>query len=89
MQHLNIKNEETYRLAQELSRLTGEKVSQAVTQAIRERIEKLNTTKQNKKHRLEDILAIAEKCAALPELDPRQPNEILYDEDGLPKDSVS
>ena len=41
MRQLNIKNEETYRLAQELSRLTGENVTQAVTRAVEERLERL------------------------------------------------
>jgi len=90
MSQLNINNEETYRLAQELSHLTGEKVTQAVTQAIRERLDRLNVSRQkSREHRLEDIMAIADKCASLPELDPRHPDEILYDEHGLPKDSNS
>ncbi len=89
MAQLNIKNKETCRLAKELSRLTGEKVTQAVTQAIRERLDKLNMSKQkSRQHRLKEILSIADKCAALPEIDPRRPDEILYDEHGLPKDSI-
>jgi antitoxin VapB len=33
----------------------------------------------------EELLAIGRRCAALPELDPRAPDEILgYDENGLP-----
>ena len=35
---LNIKNEETYRLAQELAQLTGESMTAAVTEAVRERL---------------------------------------------------
>ena len=37
---LNIKNEETYRLAHELAELTGESVTTAVTEAVRERLER-------------------------------------------------
>ncbi len=88
MSQINIKNKETYRLAQELSRLTGENMTQAVNQAIRERLDRLNMSRQkSRRHRLEEILAIADQCAALPELDPRHPDEILYNEQGLPKDS--
>ncbi|HEX9867242.1 MAG TPA: type II toxin-antitoxin system VapB family antitoxin, partial [Candidatus Tectomicrobia bacterium] len=35
---LNIKNPETHRLATELARLTGETLTQAVTEAVRERL---------------------------------------------------
>ena len=36
---LNIKREETYRLAQELAKLTGESVTDAVTKAVQERLD--------------------------------------------------
>src|SRR6202166_3138504 len=36
---LNIKDEETHRLAQQLARLTGENMTKAVSQAVRERLE--------------------------------------------------
>jgi antitoxin VapB len=33
----------------------------------------------------EELLAIGRRCAALPDLDPRSPDELLgYDENGLP-----
>jgi antitoxin VapB len=38
---LNIKNEETHRLAQELARLTGESMTAAVTEAVRERLDRV------------------------------------------------
>jgi antitoxin VapB len=38
---LNIKHEETHRLAVQLTALTGETITAAVTVAIRERIERL------------------------------------------------
>ena len=37
---LNIKNEETCRLAGELSRLTGETMTGAITEALKERLER-------------------------------------------------
>jgi antitoxin VapB len=37
---LNIKNEETHRLARELARLTGESVTVAVTVSLKERLER-------------------------------------------------
>ena len=38
---LHIKSEETHRLARELARLTGESMTAAVTEAVRERIDRL------------------------------------------------
>ena len=86
MRQLNIKNEETYRLAQKLSRLTGENVTQAVTRAVEERLEKLRVkAKDGRKGIAKKLLAIGKKCAALPTLDDRAPDDILYDKNGLPK----
>ena len=83
---LNIKNDETCRLAAELARLTGETMTGAITVALRERLER------EKRLRDADIRArklrvIAERCANL--LDPGPPavehGNMLYDERGLPK----
>jgi antitoxin VapB len=40
---LNIKNEETHRLVQELASLTGESMTAAVTEAVRERLERVKS----------------------------------------------
>ena len=50
---LNIKNEETCRLARELARLTGETMTGAVTVALRDRLER------EKRLRNADALAVA------------------------------
>lgn len=81
---LNIKNPETRRLATELSRLTGESVTEAVTVALRERLERARQTR-SRNGLAKRLLAIAEEASRLPVLDPRDPDEMLYDEDGLPK----
>ena len=39
---LNIKNDTAHRYAQELANLTGESMTQAVTEALRERLERLD-----------------------------------------------
>ena len=81
---LNIRNLETERLASEVARRTGETKTEAVTQALRERLARLR--RQRPKRRLADELeAIAEHCAGLPVLDARTPDEILeYHDRGLP-----
>lgn len=86
MQQLNIKNEETYKLAQELSHLTGENLTQAITRAVEERLERLRSkARSDRKNLAEELLAIGEECAALPVLDARDPDDILYDNNGLPQ----
>jgi antitoxin VapB len=82
---LNIRNPETERLAAELARRTGETKTEAVTKALRERLQRLR--RDRGKRRLADELnEIALHCASLPERDARTPDEILgYDERGLPR----
>lgn len=79
---LNIRNPETEKLAEALVRLTGETKTEAVTQALRERLARLSL--ERPRRRLADELdEIALHCSRLPVLDPRTPDEILgHDEHG-------
>ncbi|HJU18285.1 MAG TPA: type II toxin-antitoxin system VapB family antitoxin [Stellaceae bacterium] len=82
---LNIKNEETHRLVQELARLTGESMTTAVTEAVRERLARL---RREADHSLADrLLAIGKDCAAHLKEPFRSADhgELLYDERGLPR----
>ena len=83
---LNIKNEETCRLAGELARLTGETKTGAITLALRERMER-ETKRRSVDARLRRMRAVADRCAALvgPGLSSAAHGELLYDEPGLPK----
>jgi len=81
---LNIKSEETHRRAKELARLAGETMTQAVDRAIAERLERIRK-RRNKAALVERLLEIGRECAALPVLDSRRPEEMLYDKQGLPK----
>lgn len=81
---LNIKNPEARRLAMELSQLTGESVTKAVTVALRERLEK-EQGRSKRKGVAARLMAIAEEFSKLPVIDDREPDDTLYDEDGLPK----
>ena len=79
---LNIKNEEAHRLAAQLAALTGETMTKAVTEAIRERIERVQR-QRNVPEILERAREIIRKSGgAQPYTDHA---ELLYDEDGLPK----
>ena len=82
---LNIKNEETCRLAGELARLTGETMTGAITVALRERLQRENR-KRNVEVRVQELRAIAERCAKLlgPGPSAVEHGDLLYDERGLP-----
>jgi antitoxin VapB len=81
---LNIKNPETRQLALELSRITGESVTEAITAALRERLERMKRVR-SKEGVAEKLLEMGRRWRTEPELDPRDPDEILYDEFGLLK----
>jgi antitoxin VapB len=81
---LSIKNPETERLARELARVTGEGLTEAVTEALRDRLVR-ETGRGRDPTLLEDIRRIQEEVARLPVQDDRTPDEIIgYDEYGLP-----
>ena len=82
---LNIRNPETERLAAELARQTGETKTEAVTKALRDRLDRVRRERSGR--RLADELEdIARHCANLPVLDPREADEILgYGDDGIPR----
>jgi antitoxin VapB len=80
---LNIKNPEAHRLAQELASLTGESMSTAVTEALRERLNRVQ-----RKGLAERLMAIGREMAPLLNGPGKKMLEAedLYDEKtGLPK----
>ncbi len=81
---LNIKDEETDRLARELANLTGETMTAAVRTAVEERLAKVGAHRSGRSLAGE-IEEIALRVSVLPVRDPRSPEEILgYDDAGLP-----
>ncbi len=83
---LNIKNEETCRLAGELASLTGETMTGAITIALRERLER-EKHERSFEARLKKIRSITERTARMVREGPPvvEHGELLYDERGLPK----
>ncbi len=83
---LNIKNDETCRLARELAQLTGESMTGAITVALRERLER-ETRQRDAAALKRDIRAIAERCARNLKPGPSavEHGDYLYDKRGLPK----
>jgi len=80
---LNVKDPEAHRLAQAIAKATGETLTRAVTEALRERYERLRIRRG--KASVEELLAIAKRASVRvkgPYLDHA---EFLYDQHGLPK----
>jgi antitoxin VapB len=82
---LNIRNHEAEKLAATLAELTGESKTQAVTEALKERLDRVKRRRRDVQRLVDRLNEIAEHCASLPVLDDRSPEEMLYDEDGLPR----
>lgn len=82
---LNIKSEETHRLARELAKLTGENLTVAVTVAVRERLDRVR--RQRDVSLVDQLLAIGRDCAAHLQEPYRSIDHgtLLYDERGLPR----
>lgn len=81
---LNIKNDEADRLARELAELTGETLTDAVIESLRERLER-ESGRVHPYWLREDVSRIQQRIANLPRLDERSDEDIVgYDESELP-----
>lgn len=82
---MNIKNKEAYRLTKQLSKLTGESLTTAVTEAVRERLGRVR--RERDVDLAERLLVIGRNCAAHLKEPYRSIDHgaMLYDKRGLPK----
>lgn len=80
---LNVKDPEAHRLAQAIAQATGETMTRVVTESLRERYARLQS--QRGKASVEELLSIADRCAANIKGTYLDHAEFLYDERGLPK----
>ncbi len=81
---LNIKNSEADRLARELADVTGLTITEAVMEAIEEKLQR-EKARRSSDRLLRDIGRIRERFTALPILDARDSDDVIgYDEFGLP-----
>ena len=80
---LSIKTDEADRLARELAEATHETLTQAVTTALRERLERVRSEQRSEyEQRWQRLI---DEYQELPEADSRSADEIIgYDEHGLP-----
>jgi antitoxin VapB len=78
---LSIRNKKVEELARELSRRTGETMTEAIAASLDARLEGIGSSTG---HRRAELSAIAAECAALPDLDTRNADEIIgYDANGV------
>jgi len=81
---LNIKDPAAHALAQTLAKETGETMTQAVTEAIRERLERVRRHRKPEAT-VAELLAIGHRCAQTLKGKPVDHGDMLYDERGLPR----
>jgi antitoxin VapB len=86
---LSIKNRELEENARELARLTGKSITTALQDTVTRELLRQKTIKQFNTQRDDDVLVairrIQTAVAELPVLDARHADDILYDDNGLPK----
>ena len=82
---MNIKSKEAYQLTRQLAKLTGESLTTAVTEAVRERLDRVH--RERDVDLAERLLAIGRDCAVHLKKPFRtiDHGEMLYDKRGLPK----
>ncbi|WP_133800525.1 type II toxin-antitoxin system VapB family antitoxin [Kribbella caucasensis] len=80
---LSIKTDEADRLARELAAETHESLTEAITVALRERLDRVRA--QRRPGLVIKVERLAREYSAQPVADRRSPDELLgYDESGLP-----
>jgi len=83
---LSIKDPEADRLARALAAQTGETLTKAVVNALRDRLAQETRKNEDLESRVADAMEIGRHYVAQPILDQRTPEEIIgYDERGLPR----
>jgi antitoxin VapB len=82
---LNIKNQDTHKLVKELASLAGESMTEAVTKAVRERLDRLR--RQSGAGLADRLLQIGRDCALRIKEPSRSTDhkDLLYDDQGLPR----
>lgn len=81
---LNIKSIEADQLVEALSNITGESKTQAVIEALRERLERARR-ERDREALAADLISIGRRCAASGRHDTADHGGFLYDERGLPR----
>lgn len=81
---LSIRSPRAEQLARELAAQTGESMTDAVIEALEDRLQRL-TGRRAAPDLVEEIMEVSRRCRALPDLDPRSADAILgYGDAGEP-----
>jgi antitoxin VapB len=81
---LSIRNPKTEKLARKLAAESKETITQAITRALEERLERVRGRSESIDV-AEELLKISQRCSAIPDRDRRSADEILgYDSLGVP-----
>lgn len=84
---INLKSPETERLIRRLADVTGESITEAVLEAVRQRLEREEAVRRQDIDRSwARIEQLQRRVREQPLLDPRSPDEIIgYNESGVPE----
>lgn len=75
---------ESDRVIRELAELTGETPDEAVRRAVEQRLERERHARGSRRGLARRLLALGKETAALPDVDPRSPDELCgYDATGM------
>lgn len=81
---LSLKDNETDRLAREVAALTGETLTVTIRTALADRLERERLRRGQSARLADQLAALGQECAALPDFDTRTPEEIVgYDDTGM------
>jgi antitoxin VapB len=82
---ITLEDPETTRLANELAKLENTTEAHVVLEALKERLaRKRAVAGPPGRATVDELMAIGKRLRALPDVDSRAPEEMLYDENGLP-----
>ncbi|MBW2369824.1 MAG: type II toxin-antitoxin system VapB family antitoxin [Deltaproteobacteria bacterium] len=80
---ISIKNERAEKLARDVAAISGENLTQTIIHALEERLMRLRG-RRAPLAMADEIMTVSRRCRALPEVDPRHPDEILgYNDNGV------
>lgn len=80
---ISIRNPQVEKLAREMAEKLDLSMTQVIIDALEEKKRQMAAREQPNLFLLKEIKSISDECAALPDLDKRNPDEILgYDKDG-------
>lgn len=73
---ISLKNDRAEKLARQVAAEAGENLTEAVIRSLEERLERLKG-RRSAPDLVDTLMAISQRCSALPDLDTREPDEIL------------